>query len=133
LIDVYIPEGTFPAEHAGKVLKQLAEAFLKWTDSAELPIARDNTMAYLHTLPAAHVTAGGKPAMFVRIDVKVPEDVLSTIERRQGFIADATEIVTALSAGGHVAEHTWVTISNTVDGGWGLAGHGITNAEINEL
>jgi phenylpyruvate tautomerase PptA (4-oxalocrotonate tautomerase family) len=133
VIDVYAPEGTFPIEHAGKVLKQLTDAFLKWTDASEIPIARDNTMAYLHTLPAAHVTAGGKPAVFVRIDVKVPEVVLSTIERRRGFIADATDIVTALSIDGHDSQRTWVTISNTADGGWGLGGHGLTNAELDEI
>jgi hypothetical protein len=133
MIDVYVPEGTFPAEHAGKVLKQLTDALLKWTDASEIPIARDNTMAYLHTLPPAHVTAGGRPAMFVRIDVKVPEVVLSTIERRRGFIADATAIVTALSVDAHTSERTWVTISNTADGGWGLDGHGLTNAELDDI
>lgn len=133
MIDVYIPEGTFPIEHCGKVLNQLTDALLKWTDASEIPIARDNTMAYLHTLPPAHVTAGGAPASFVRVDVKVPEVVLSTIERRRGFIADATEIVSALSIDGHDSQRTWVTISNTVDGGWGLGGHGLTNAELDDI
>jgi hypothetical protein len=134
MIDVYVPEGTIPIEHAGKLLKQLTDALLKWTDASEVPIARDNTMAYLHTLSdAACVMAGGKPAVYVRVDVKVPEVVLSTIERRRGFIADATDIVTALSVDGHDARHTWVTISNTADGGWGLGGHGLTNAEIDDI
>jgi phenylpyruvate tautomerase PptA (4-oxalocrotonate tautomerase family) len=133
MIDVYIPEGTFTTEHTGKVLKQLTDALLKWTDASEIPIARDNTMAYLHTLSPAHVTAGGKPALYVRIDVKVPEVVLSTIERRRGFIADATDIVSGLSIDGHDPQHTWVTISNTVDGGWGLGGHGLTNAELDDI
>jgi phenylpyruvate tautomerase PptA (4-oxalocrotonate tautomerase family) len=133
MIDVYIPEGTFPIEHHAKVLKQLTDALLKWTDAAEIPIARDNTMAYLHTLSREYVTAGGKPATYVRVDVKVPEVVLSTIERRRGFIADATNIVSALSVDAHDAERTWVTISNTADGGWGLGGHGLTNAELDEI
>lgn len=69
----------------------------------------------------------------MRVDVKVPEVVLSTIERRRGFIADATDIVTALSVDGHDSRHTWVTISNTVDGGWGLGGLGLTDAELDEI
>src|SRR5579863_141142 len=133
MIDVYIPEGTMSDESRGKVLKQLTDALLKWTDASEIPIARDNTMAYLHTLPPEYVTAGGNPAIFVRVDVKVPEVVLSTIERRRGFIADATDIVSALSIEGHDSSHTWVTISNTVDGGWGLGGHGLTNAELDDI
>ncbi len=134
MIDVYVPEGTIPIEHAGKLLNQLTEALLKWTDASEIPIARDNTMAYLHTLPdAACVMAGGKPAVYVRVDVKVPEVVMSTIERRRGFIADATDIVTALSVDGHDSQHTRVTISNTADGGWGLGGHALTNAELDDI
>jgi hypothetical protein len=133
VIDVYVPEGTFAVERAGTVLKQLTQALLKWTDASEIPIARDNTMAYLHVLPAAYVTAGGEPATFVRVEVKVPEVVLSTIERRQGFVADATRIVSALSVDGHIPERTWVTISNTADGGWGLGGHGLTNAELDDI
>jgi phenylpyruvate tautomerase PptA (4-oxalocrotonate tautomerase family) len=133
VIDVYVPEHALTAESAANVLKELTDALLKWTDASEVPIARDNTMAYLHAMPSAHVTAGGKPATFVRVEVKVPEVVLSTIERRRGFIADATAIVSALSLDGHVPERTWVTISNTVDGGWGLGGHGLTNAELDDI
>jgi phenylpyruvate tautomerase PptA (4-oxalocrotonate tautomerase family) len=133
LIDVYVPQGTFSGENGSKVLKQLTDALLKWTDAAEIPVARDNTMAYIHTLPPAHVTAGGTPAAFVRVDVKVPEVVLSTIDRRRGFIAEATAIVGAHSVGGHIPERTWVTISNTADGGWGLGGHGLTNAELDDI
>jgi phenylpyruvate tautomerase PptA (4-oxalocrotonate tautomerase family) len=133
MIDVYVPEGTFASANVAGVLKQLTDALLKWTDASEVPIARDNTMAHFHALPSACVTAAGKPAMFVRVDVKVPEVVLSTIERRRGFVADATDIVTALSVEGHDSQRTWVTISNTADGGWGLGGHGLTNAELDEI
>jgi hypothetical protein len=133
MIDVYVPEGTFPKKIGGEVLKRLTECLLRWTDASDIPIARDNAGAYLHILPSACVTAGGQPAIVVRVDVKVPEVVLSTIERRRGFIADATEIVSALSVDGHGPQRTWVTVSNTVDGGWGIGGHGLTNAELDDL
>jgi phenylpyruvate tautomerase PptA (4-oxalocrotonate tautomerase family) len=133
MINIYVPEGTFPKESTGEVLRQLAECFLRWTDASEIQVARDNTGAFLHVLPPACVTAGGKPAMVVRVDVKVPEVVLSTIERRRGFIAEATEIVSALSVEAHTPDRTWVTISNAVDGGWGFGGHGLTNAELDDL
>ena len=131
MIDVYAPEGTFTEENFGEVLARLTECFLKWTDASEIQIARDNTGAFLHLLPGTRVTAGGVPARAVRVDVKVPDVVLSTIERRRGFITDATEIVRVLSS--DRCERTWVTISNTADGGWGLGGHGLTNAELDEL
>ena len=36
MIDVYVPEGTFPKENTGEVLRQLAECFLRWTDASEI-------------------------------------------------------------------------------------------------
>jgi hypothetical protein len=133
MIDVYAAEGTFPKENIGEVLKQLTASLLHWTDASEIPIARDNTVAFMHLLPSMQFTAGGVSTVGVRIDVKIPEVVLSTIERRRGFISDATDIVAGLSIDAHVRERTWIAISNTADGGWGIAGHGLTNAELDEI
>ncbi len=131
MIDVYVPDGTFAPARIGDVLAQLTVCFLRWTDASDIPIARDNTSAFLHVLPPECVTAGGRAARAVRVDVRVPEVVLSTIERRRGFIADASEIVRSLSDS--PVERVWVTISNTADGGWGIEGHGLTNAELDEI
>src|ERR1017187_1273060 len=130
MIDVYAPEGMFLNETGPEVLQRLAECLLRWTDASDIPLARDNAGAYLHVLPAPYVTAGGKPASVVRVDVRLPEVVLSTIERRRGFIADATQIVSSLRVDAHEITRTWITVSNTADGGWGIDGHGLTNAEL---
>ena len=118
MIDVYAPEGAVPRENAAELLRRLTACLLHWTDASDIPIARDSAGAYLHILPAAYITAGGEPSVVVRVDVSVPEVVLSTIERRRGFITDATTIVSSLSGEGHHSERTWVTVSNTADGGW---------------
>ncbi|GAC1388287.1 MAG: hypothetical protein NVSMB31_02050 [Vulcanimicrobiaceae bacterium] len=133
MIDVYAPEGAFSEQNAAELLQQLAECFLRWTDAGDIPMARDNTGVFLHVLPPSHVTAGGKPSAAIRIDVKTPEVVLSTVERRRGFIADATKIANRLALGDDELHRTWVTIMNTVDGGWGIGGHGLTNAELDEI
>jgi len=133
MIDVYAPDGTYTRERGAAILQRLAECFLKWTDASDIPIARENTAAFLHALPPEWVTAGGRPGTVVRVDVKVPEVVLSTIERRRGFIADATEIVRSLAAEGRDSVRPLVTISNTVDAGWGIDGHGLTNAELDDF
>ncbi len=133
MIDVYAPEGMFSQATTHELLRELAECFLKWTDASDIPIARENTGAYLHVLPSFRITAGGAPASAVRVDVKVPEVVLSTIERRRGFIADATSIVERLSDAASTSRRVWVMITNTTDGGWGLGGHGLTNAELDEI
>jgi hypothetical protein len=133
MIDVYAPEGAFSREKAAELLQRLAECFLKWTDAADIPIARENTGAFLHLLSPPNVTAGGRPSAAVRVDVRVPEVVLSTIERRRGFIAEVTALLGALSDGVADGPRAWVTISNTADGGWGIGGRAMTNAELDEI
>ncbi len=130
MIDVYLPEAV-SSERNAELLPRLTEALLRWTDATEIAIARANAGAYLHIVPRGNVTAGGVASTAVRIDVKLPEVVLSTIERRRGFIGDATAIVAALVPQ-PPGSPTWVTVSNTVDGGWGIDGHGMTNAELDE-
>ena len=133
MIDVYAPEGAFSAENAAELLQRLTNCLLKWTDASDIPIARDNAGAFLHFLAPANVTAGGVPSTAVRVDVTVPQVVLSTLERRTGFIADATAIVGDLSNRGDDAGPTWITVSNTADGGWGIGGRSMTNAELDEI
>jgi len=132
-VDVYAPVGAFPKANEGALLQRLAECLLKWTDASDVPMVRNNVGAYLHLLPSAFVTAGGVASTVVRIDVKVPEVVLSTIERRRGFIADATDIIGSLSTNDHETARTWVTISNMVDAGFGIGGQALTNAELDAL
>jgi hypothetical protein len=133
VIDIYAPEGAFAEENVPALLRQVAESILKWTDTTEIPFVRRNLGTYFHLLPAAYVTAGGEPDVVVRISVTLPEVVLSTIERRRGFIQEATAIVAALSCEAHTPERTWISVVNSVDGGWGLGGQAFTNADLDEV
>jgi hypothetical protein len=133
VIDIYAPEGTFSAENAKTLLSRVTEAMLDWTDSADIPFVRRNAGAYFHELPATHVTAGGEPDVVVRISVTLPEVVLSTIERRRGFIEEATASAADLSSDAHTADRTWISIVNSVDGGWGFGGRAFTNADLDDV
>jgi hypothetical protein len=133
MIDIYAPAGTFTEEHVATLLRRVVESLLKWTDATEIAFVRRNAGAYFHALPPAHVTCDGEPDMVVRIAVTLPEVVLSTIERRRAFIEDATAIAASLSVDAHTAERTWISVVNAVDGGWGIGGHALTNADIDEV
>jgi type 1 glutamine amidotransferase len=43
-----------------------------------------------------------------------------------------TELITAAAADTTISNRTWVLLTEAVDGGWGLAGHAHTNAELVE-
>jgi hypothetical protein len=133
MIDIYAPAGTFTEENVALLLRRTVESLLTWTDATEIPFVRRNAGAYFHALPPAYATCDGEPDVVVRIAVTLPEVVLSTIERRRGFIADATAIAGALSCEAHTPDRTWITVVNSVDGGWGVGGNALTNADIDEV
>jgi hypothetical protein len=133
VIDIYAPQGTYSEANVAELLRRVAESMLVWTDSVEIPFVRRNVGAYFHELPAARVTAGGEPDIVVRVHVVVPEPVLSTLERRRGFIEETTAIAASLSCEAHTAERTWISIVNAIDGGWGMGGNALTNADIDDI
>jgi hypothetical protein len=50
---------------------------------------------------------------------------------RKKYAAAARE--TARSKAAHTAERTWISVVNAVDDGWGIGGHALTNADIDEV
>jgi hypothetical protein len=49
------------------------------------------------------------------------------------MIEDATAIAASLPVDAHTAERTWISVVNAVDDGWGIGGHALTNADIDEV
>jgi len=47
----------------------------------------------------------------------------------RAFIAEATEIVTKISGDPSLFGRTWVTLSETIEGGWGINGKSIRDPE----
>jgi len=41
-----------------------------------------------------------------------------------------TDLVAAAAGDASLADRTWVLLTEAVEGGWGLAGHANTNAEL---
>jgi hypothetical protein len=44
--------------------------------------------------------------------------------------ATSSKLVIDFSASAGLADRTWVLLTDTYDGGWGIAGHANTNEEI---
>ena len=129
MIDIVAPEGTFPAANEAALLERATASLLKWEKTASIPFAVTNTAAYLHVLPKARVTAGGKPDGVVRVQIITPEGSLKQ-EQRAGITTEITAIVGELSAVPNQAQRTWVLFHEAVDGGWGVAGTAYTNTAL---
>jgi phenylpyruvate tautomerase PptA (4-oxalocrotonate tautomerase family) len=63
------------------------------------------------------------------VEVLTPAGVLDR-EKQLGVVRELTDIVAAAAGDSSLAERTWVLITESPDGGWGISGHANTGSEI---
>jgi phenylpyruvate tautomerase PptA (4-oxalocrotonate tautomerase family) len=92
---------------------------------------QNNTAAFVHDLEADALSNVAGDSNYVRVQVLTPAGVLNR-DKQLGVVGELTQIVAAQARDATVADRTWVLITESPDGGWGIGGHAYTNAEIAE-
>src|SRR3954463_12797493 len=127
MIDVYAAEGTFTDKHG--LAQSLAQAVMRWEQVPATPPFADNTAAFIHDLPAEAIANAAGTGNYIRVQVLTPVNVLDR-DKQLGVVKELTEIVAAAAGDPSYVERTWVLITESPEGGWGIAGHASTNADI---
>lgn len=127
MIDVYAAEGTFSDKH--QLAKDLATAVMRWEKVPDLAMFRSNTAAFIHDLPAEAVSNVAGESNYVRLQVLTPIGVLDR-DKQLGVVRELTDIVATAAGDPTLTERTWVLITESPDGGWGIGGHANTGADI---
>jgi phenylpyruvate tautomerase PptA (4-oxalocrotonate tautomerase family) len=127
MIDVYAAEGTFPDPHA--LARDLAAAVMRWEQVPDLPLFANNTAAFIHDLNAAAISNVAGESNYVRVQVLTPMGVLDR-DKQLGVVKELTDIVANAAGDSSLRERTWVLLSESPEGGWGIGGHANTNADI---
>ncbi len=127
MIDVYSVEGTFSDKHT--LAKDLAAAVMRWEKVPELSLFRKNTAAFIHDLPAGSLSNVDGDDNYVRVQVLTPAGVLDR-DKQLGVVRELTDIVAAAASDPLMTERTWVLITESPDGGWGINGHANTGSDI---
>ena len=127
MIDVFAAEGTFADKHS--LAQDLAKAVMRWEKVPELPLFFDNTAAFIHDLPAEAIANAAGDSNYVRVQVLTPVHVLDR-EKQLGVVSELTEIVVAAAGDPTLADRTWVLITESPEGGWGIDGHANTSDDI---
>ena len=130
MIDVYAAVGTFRDPHT--LAKDLAAAVMRWEQVPELPLFENNTAAFIHDLDPTAISNVAGDSNYVRVQVLTPLGVLDR-EKQLGVVEELTEIVAAAAGDEDLRDRTWVLLTESPDGGWGIAGHANTNADIAAL
>ena len=127
MIDVYAAEGTFKDEHG--LAQDLASAVMRWEKVPDLAMFRNNTAAFVHDLPADALSNVAGDSNYVRVQVLTPVGVLDR-DKQLGVVRELTDIVAAAAGDPTLTERTWVLITESPEGGWGINGHANTGADI---
>ena len=127
MIDVYATAGTFTDKY--QLAMDLAAALMAIEEVPDIPMFRQNTAAFVHELAAGDLSNVDGASNYARVQVLTNAGALdrdkqiTVVSRFTSMIADAAGDPT-------LADRTWVLLTETVPGGWGLSGHANTNEEL---
>jgi len=127
MIDVYAVTGTFSDKHT--LANDLANAVMRWEQVPPIALFSDNTAAFVHDLPADSISNAAGANNYVRVQVLTPVGVLDR-DKQLGVVQELTDIVAAAAGDPTLSERTWVLITESPEGGWGIGGHANTGADI---
>jgi phenylpyruvate tautomerase PptA (4-oxalocrotonate tautomerase family) len=130
MIDVYAVAGTFTDPH--RLARDLAAAVMRWEQVPDLPLFTNNTAAFIHDLDPDALSNVAGESNYVRVQVLTPVGVLDR-EKQLGVVKELTDIVATAADEPELRERTWVLLTESPEGGWGIAGHANTNADIATL
>jgi phenylpyruvate tautomerase PptA (4-oxalocrotonate tautomerase family) len=127
MIDVYAAEGTFTDKHT--LARRLAQAVMRWEQVPEISLFCDNTAAFVHALPPEAISNAAGAGDYVRVQVLTPIGVLDR-EKQLGVVRELTDIVAEAAGDPGLVDRTWVLITESPEGGWGIDGHANTGEDI---
>ena len=127
MIDVYATVGTF--KDPKSLARDLAETLMKIEQVPNIPMFRKNTAAFVHELPDGALSNVDEDGNYVRVQVLTNAGALNR-EKQLAVVRQFTDLVAAAAGDPSFTARTWVLLTEAIEGGWGLAGHANTNAEL---
>lgn len=127
MIDVYAATGTFGDPRS--LASDLAQTLMVIEGVPDIPMFRQNTAAFIHDLPAGHISNVEGESNYVRVQVLTNAGALDR-DKQLAVVEQFTELISKAAGDPTYAKRTWVLLTEAPDGGWGLWGHAHTNAEL---
>jgi phenylpyruvate tautomerase PptA (4-oxalocrotonate tautomerase family) len=127
MIDVYAATGTFTDPR--KLAQTLASTLMAIEQVPDIAMFRKNTAAFVNDLPADHISNVDGEDTYVRVQVLTNAGALDR-GKQLAVVRQFTDLIAAAAGDPTLTSRTWVLLTEAPDGGWGLAGHANTNAEL---
>jgi phenylpyruvate tautomerase PptA (4-oxalocrotonate tautomerase family) len=127
MIDVYAATGTFTDKH--KLAVDLATTLMAIEGVPGIPMFRKNTAAFVHDLTDDCLSNVDGDSTYVRVQVLTNAGALDR-DKQLAVVRQFTDLIAAAASDPDLVQRTWVLLTEAPDGGWGLAGHANTNADL---
>jgi hypothetical protein len=127
-----VTEGVLPKGTEKQLFERLCQSMLKWHGLSGNTVLTPNVVGSIHVLPKDCTWAGMAETSVVFIEWKMPSFAFTDRAVQTGYIAEATDLAYEASGGRQPRERIWCNIVHAVDGGWGIAGEALTNAQLAE-
>jgi hypothetical protein len=130
MIDITVPARLITDAGLAQLADRAGRALLAHEGRPAAPPFDVNTGVTVHVVDTARYrTVAGPAEGIVRFQVLTPPSALSR-DGLIGLLADLHALVQELAGEG---ARSWVQVSETVDGGWGVDGFAPTTAELRAL
>src|SRR5271170_6045691 len=127
MIDVYAAKGTFRNPH--QLAADLATTLMTIEGVPNVPMFRQNTAGFVHEMDGPAISNVDGDSTYVRVQVLTNAGALDR-DKQLAVVSQFTDLVATAAGDPSLSERTWVLLTEAVEGGWGLAGHAHTNAEL---
>ena len=124
MIDVYARPGTFSDPTA--LASRLAATLMEVEGVPPIALFRQNTAAFIHETALANVDGDEDR---VRVQVLTNAGALDR-DKQLAAVRRLTDVVAEAAGDPDLVQRTWVLLTETYDGGWGIAGHAHTNEDL---
>jgi phenylpyruvate tautomerase PptA (4-oxalocrotonate tautomerase family) len=124
MIDVYARSGTFADPEA--LARRLAATLMDVEGVPAIPLFRENTAAFIHETILANADGDDDR---VRVQVLTNAGALDR-DKQLSAVRRLTDVIVEAAGEPGIADRTWVLLTETYDGGWGIGGHANTNDEL---
>jgi phenylpyruvate tautomerase PptA (4-oxalocrotonate tautomerase family) len=124
MIDVYAMTGRF--SDPNHLASRLAATLMEVEGVPPIPLFKQNTAAFVHEGTLANVNGDSD---YVRVQVLTNAGALDR-DKQLDAVRRLTEVIVDAAGDPTLANRTWVLLTETYDGAWGIAGHANTNEEL---
>lgn len=131
-ITISLTKGLLTPQGEREIHTRITAALLDVHGLAGNEFLTQTISGHVHVHPQECSFVGGKPQSLAIIEIKAPSVTFPNQEVKDHFVKQVTDLVDELKAGTHPRERTFVNVTHTLDGAWGIAGRAYTSQALEE-